>query len=278
VECTSPAGAPVALDASASTDPDGDLASYRWREGATTLASEAAATVTLSIAAHDVVLEVTDATHLTTEDTAVITVGDTTAPVLAAPTNVHAECAAHGGTAVTLGTPVANDACDAAPAVTVAGIPDGAIFPLGETAVIWKAKDAHQNEATASQSVVIADSTPPVLSGVPGPMSEEATSEAGASLTLAVPTAADVCDPAPAVTSDAPAIFPVGITVVTFTARDASGNSATATTEVTVTALDRGVRTAPPSCLCGPGAVSPGWALAALAGLALRRRPRRPGR
>ena len=38
-------------------------------------------------------------------------------------------------------------------------------------------------------------------------------------------------------TSDAPAIFPVGTTVVTFTAKDAAGNAATATTSVTVTAM-----------------------------------------
>jgi hypothetical protein len=39
---------------------------------------------------------------------------------------------------------------------------------------------------------------------------------------------------APAVTSDAPAIFPLGRTTVTFTAVDASGNVATARTRVTV--------------------------------------------
>ncbi len=40
--------------------------------------------------------------------------------------------------------------------------------------------------------------------------------------------------PSPAVTNDAPPVFPLGETTVTWTATDASGNSATATQKVTV--------------------------------------------
>ena len=44
----------------------------------------------------------------------------------------------------------------------------------------------------------------------------------------------DLCDGIVAVTNDAPAIFPLGDTVVTFTAVDSSGNAAMGTTTVTV--------------------------------------------
>ena len=44
----------------------------------------------------------------------------------------------------------------------------------------------------------------------------------------------DDIDPSPNVSSEAPAAFPVGITVVTWTATDASGNAANDTQNVTV--------------------------------------------
>jgi len=56
-----------------------------------------------------------------------------------------------------------------------------------------------------------------------------------------MPAAADNCSGSVVVSSNAPAMFPSGATTVTFTARDAAGNTATATTMVTVT------DTAPPT-------------------------------
>ena len=64
-------------------------------------------------------------------------------------------------------------------------------------------------------------------------MTVEQESLAGTAVPL-VATATDICDAAPVVTDDAPSIFPLGTTIVTFTAEDASGNRATGTTEVTV--------------------------------------------
>ena len=49
-------------------------------------------------------------------------------------------------------------------------------------------------------------------------------------------TAMDIVDPNPVVADDAPNLFPLGDTVVTFTATDASGNQATA--QATVTIID----------------------------------------
>jgi hypothetical protein len=48
----------------------------------------------------------------------------------------------------------------------------------------------------------------------------------------------DNADPAPVVTSNAPAAgFPIGTTTVTWTATDASGNKATALQNVTITSV-----------------------------------------
>jgi hypothetical protein len=51
---------------------------------------------------------------------------------------------------------------------------------------------------------------------------------------LGDPTVSDVCDPAPTVVNDAPALFPLGPTTVTWTATDTSGNVATDEQVVTV--------------------------------------------
>jgi hypothetical protein len=56
--------------------------------------------------------------------------------------------------------------------------------------------------------------------------------------------AIDIVDPHPVITSDAPDIAPIGTTVVTFHARDASGNQASASSKMTV--LPPGA-TAPPT-------------------------------
>ncbi len=89
-----------------------------------------------------------------------------------------------------------------------------------------------------------ADTTPPVLSGVPSAISVEATSAAGATVSWSDPTAVDDTDPAPVVTCDpaSGSLFAVGTTTVTCTAADASGNSASATFDVTVSSPAHAMR------------------------------------
>ena len=90
---------------------------------------------------------------------------------------------------------------------------------------------------TPAQTVLVKDSTPPVISNVPASVTTAATSAAGAVVTYTLPTAIDlVSGPAP-VTADVAsgATFPVGTTTVNFTAKDAAGNTATASFTVTVT-------------------------------------------
>jgi uncharacterized repeat protein (TIGR03803 family) len=104
--------------------------------------------------------------------------------------------------------------------------------------------------------LVIADGTPPVLI-VPGPITIVATEAEGArpnaspalAAFLTSPTATDNIDPAPVlfppqirngdVASDT--LFPLGTTLVTFRAQDASGNSAKATSRVIVVEPQRRV-------------------------------------
>ncbi len=71
---------PVTLDGSASSDPDGDLLTYTWNEGANLLGSGVAPTVNLALGIHTITLTVADPNGASSADTVVIAVQDTTAP------------------------------------------------------------------------------------------------------------------------------------------------------------------------------------------------------
>jgi sugar lactone lactonase YvrE len=90
---------------------------------------------------------------------------------------------------------------------------------------------------TPAQTVVVRDTTPPVISNVPAPITTAATSAAGANVSFAMPAATDAVDGSVQVSADRPSgsLFPVGVTMVKFTAVDSRGNSAMATLTVTVT-------------------------------------------
>jgi large repetitive protein len=171
----------------------------------------------------------TDAAGNTSTTSTTITVKDTLAPIICDVIVVEQSCLA--GTKVNLPTLQAVDVCDAAPLVTCNA---PAIFPLGKTMVKFTISDASGNTAHRFTQVHVIDTTPPVLSNVPAPITVEATSPQGTVLKLVPPLAKDICDAAPVVTSNAPGIFPFGKTIVTFTATDASGNVAKASTVVTV--------------------------------------------
>lgn len=81
VQCTTPLGARVQLDGSAS-DPDGDALSIAWLRGARTLATTLRAEVTLGIGAHELTLRATDPEGASASDEARVTVADTEAPAV----------------------------------------------------------------------------------------------------------------------------------------------------------------------------------------------------
>ncbi len=172
----------------------------------------------------------TDAAGNVATDTQTVTVVDTTPPELTRPEPVSVEQTAADGTPVGLHPPLASDICDANPVVT-SDAP--AVFPMGDTTVTWTATDAAGNQATVAQTVTVVDTTAPTVTA-PEAVSVEQTNHDGTPTPLGTATVSDICDAAPVVTNDAPAVFPLGDTTVTWTATDASGNAGTATQTVTV--------------------------------------------
>ncbi len=110
-------------------------------------------------------------------------------------------------------------------------------FPLGTTTVTWAVTDADMMTATATQRVTIVDTTAPQLTE-PADVTATQGPELGDTMVdLGIATASDIADLNPVVNNDAPANgFPVGTTTVTWTAQDSSGNTTTATQNVTVNA------------------------------------------
>jgi Ca2+-binding RTX toxin-like protein len=162
---------------------------------------------------------------------------DATPPVVIPPADVTAE-ATGIVTAVALGTATATDDVDGP--LTPTPFPAGP-FLVGDTTVIWSATDAAGNTGAASQLVTVTDNTPPVVTAP-----ADVTVTDGEPVVLGAATAVDLVDGAVTpVTNDAPATFPVGATIVTWSATDAAGNTGTDTQTVTVNPAGPGDNTPP---------------------------------
>lgn len=149
-------------------------------------------------------------------------------------------------TAAQLGGPAtAFDGCG--PVTISSDMPPGGVFPLGLTIVNWQATDGSGNVAYAQQLVTINDATNPTITA-PAAVSRVAPANACqislGEANLGDATASDNCGYT--ITNDAPAVFPIGTTTVTWTATDPSGNFANATQDVTVTDVTPPLVFAPP--------------------------------
>ena len=128
-------------------------------------------------------------------------------------------------------------------ALTITQSPPGP-YSLGTTTVTLTATSSTSDSATCTGHVTVQDHTPPTFTSVPGPV----TAVEGTTPNIGIATATDLCPGTVTVTNNAPATFPIGITTVTWTARDAAGNTATATQTVRITCAG-----GPSSCANGHG-------------------------
>jgi hypothetical protein len=108
-------------------------------------------------------------------------------------------------------------------------------FAKGVTVVNCLATDTSGNTAACSFTITVLDDEAPIMSGLSAvDVVVAADAEYAEGVTLGVPTVTDNCDPAPVVTNNAPTRFRLGHSVVTWTARDAAGNTSTADQDVFV--------------------------------------------
>jgi hypothetical protein len=146
-----------------------------------------------------------------------------------------------------LGRAAAADLCEGADLTISHDAPPR--LHVGENLVTWTAQDVHDNTTTDTQLVTVVDTTLPVFLSVPSSLHLNTCGPADIGSAVAV----DDCDVSVAVGNDAPATFPAGSTLVTWTATDDSGNSATGTQAVNV------IDSVPPAASCAPVVGSPGF-------------------
>jgi hypothetical protein len=158
-----------------------------------------------------------------------------TPPTISVPASISAEATSAAGATVTFDV-TTGDAEDVPPPAAVCSPVSGSVFPIGTTTVECSVTDSGGLSASGSFDVTVADTTAPVLVGVPSGLSLTTGDPAGAPLVYVLPTATDAVDPNPAVSCDPPPgeLAPVGDSSVTCTATDARGNPSTASFRVSV--------------------------------------------
>jgi hypothetical protein len=176
---------------------------------------------------------VTDGNGNTATATQQVTVRDRELPVITAPAAVTISTRVEGCDAidVALGQPTVSDNCGIASVTNDA--PD--TYPLGTTTVTWIITDNSGNIAATTQTVTVVDEQDPLVSAPADVTIQIAPNEDSATgVALGEAQLSDNCG-VQSLTNNAPNTFPLGLTVVTWTATDNSGNTATVSQNVTVT-------------------------------------------
>jgi len=179
----------------------------------------------------------TDSHHNTGSNSFSVTVQAPNAPVVSVPASEIVEANGPNGSVVNYPSASAVDAFGQ-PLVATCTPASGTLFPIGKTQVTCTAKDSLGHVGQAAFTVTVEDTTPPELT-VPADLSiQSATAIPVTDPTIAKflsgAVATDIVDPKPKITVSAPSSFPVGTTSVTFTATDASGNSVSKVSKVTI--------------------------------------------
>ena len=177
---------------------------------------------------------VSDSSENTASDTQLVSVVDTTAPEILPVDDLTYEATSMYENTVYLDNPSVSDIQE----VTITNnAPE--FFPLGETLVTWTATDVVGNTSTTEQKVIVVDTTTPDLT-IPEDQIVEATSIEETLVEIGEAEAYDITGIS-SITNNAPEMFSLGSTVVTWVSIDSNGN--TTTFEQTITIVD----TIPPS-------------------------------
>jgi len=115
------------------------------------------------------------------------------------------------------------------------GVNPTVTIPLGTINITLTVSDGELTD-TDTVDVTVVDTTPPTLVAPPD-IIVVANTAGGYSGDIGMATASDVCDPDVGITNNAPTVFPLGDTTVTWNATDDSGNSSSVTQIVTVEAI-----------------------------------------
>ena len=204
-----------------------------------------------------VTVSATGTTSLETNTVSASVNKDTTGPTVSVPANITVDAVSADGTAASNATIAAflqgasaADATDGSVSVTN---DSPTVFPVGSTTVTFSASDSLGNVGSNTATVTVEDQSPPVITP-PTSTTVAATDANGTAKTdaaiaafLGSVSSLDNVDGAvtEGISNDAPDLFPIGATTVTFTLADSSGLTGTATAVLTVSDQAAPVVTAP---------------------------------
>ena len=190
------------------------------------------APTTFNLGDNTVTWTVTDGSGLQATCNQTVTIVDNQPPSITCPTAVSANTGSNNciATGINPGVPATGDNCSVASVTNNAP----AFYPLGTTTVIWTVTDGSGNTASCPQSVTVTDVINPTIN-CPGAVSVNADNGVctASGVSLGTPGTNDNCSVS-SVSNNAPSIFPLGTTTVTWTVTDGSGNTASCNQNVTV--------------------------------------------
>jgi len=163
----------------------------------------------------------------------VVTVADKTAPVIIVPANINVSNDLNICGAVVKFTVSAGDNCGS-PVTLTHSKSSGTLFSTGTTVVTVTAKDVSGNISSASFTVTVTDTQKPSVTA-PANISLTISGNTIANISLGVPVTSDNCG-VKSISNNAPVVYLLGTTIVTWTVKDNSGNTSTATQTVTIIA------------------------------------------
>lgn len=178
----------------------------------------------------------TDASGNTATAKQVITVTDNTAPVITVPASINVSNDANVCGATVVYSVSASDNCNSPVTITYSKN-SNTLFATGSTVVTVTAKDITGNISTKTFTVTVTDTQKPTVKA-PANVSVSTSNNSVSNVNLGTPVTSDNCA-VKTVTNNAPSSYPVGITTVTWTVKDANNNTTTATQTVTVTSTKK---------------------------------------
>tara|TARA_R110002012_G_scaffold99980_2_gene238467 strand:+ start:157461 stop:161270 length:3810 start_codon:yes stop_codon:yes gene_type:complete len=130
---------------------------------------------------------------------------------------------------------IVEDNCDATVAIAT-NFNSGDVFTLGETTVEITATDDSGNESSSSFLVTVVDDTPPQVLSIPNDITVSASTDCNAVVNWTIPTFTDNCDADLQITSthNSGDVFPLGETLVSYTAIDDEDNDTVSSFKVIV--------------------------------------------
>ena len=166
-----------------------------------------------------------------------VTVTDNQSPTITCPANIATPTdSGVCGAVANFSGATTTDNCGSTAGQT-SGMVSGSTFPVGTSSVVFTATDGI-NTNTCTMTVSITDATPPVIVCPSDITSNRDAGKCNATVSFTPPVGTDACNVTTSLTQGLPpgSVFPLGDTLVVYTAVDASGNQASC--QLTVRVLD----------------------------------------